>query len=323
MMAKMQPRIVFLDRETFGPSIEITRPAVSHDWAQYGATEPGELVERLAGATVAILNKVPIGQDAITALPELKMIAVAATGYDVVDLAACRQAGITVCNVRGYATETLPEHVFALMLALRRSIVPYRQDVIDGVWQEAGQFCFFDHPIHDLAGSTLGIVGSGTLGRAVARLGEAFGMQVIQAGRKGDPDPGEGRVPFDEMLRRADVITLHCPLTPETKGLIADAEFAAMERRPVLINTARGGIVDEAAAVRAVEQGHVAGLGFDVLTSEPPTEGNPLLAIAGRPNVIITPHVAWASDGAQTAVWRQTIENVEAFLAGQPMRVVT
>ncbi|MCP1198186.1 D-2-hydroxyacid dehydrogenase [Notoacmeibacter sp. MSK16QG-6] len=323
MTDRKSAKIVFLDSDTFAPSTVFAKPAVSHEWAEYAATDEPELVERLAGATVAITNKVPIRRDAILNLPDLQMIAVAATGYNVIDLKACREANITVSNVQGYAKDTLPEHVFALILALRRNLIPYRQDVIDGRWRDAGQFCFFDHPIHDLAGSTLGIVGSGTLGRSVGRLGEAFGMDVIYAGRKGDDTPGDGRVPFNEMLRRADVISLHCPLTDETNGLIRDAEFAAMDRKPVLINTARGGVVDEEAAVRAIKEERIAGLGFDVLSEEPPKNGNPLLDIADRPNVIITPHVAWASENAQNEVWRQTVENVEAFLDGSPLRIVT
>ncbi|RLQ87488.1 D-2-hydroxyacid dehydrogenase [Notoacmeibacter ruber] len=323
MAASQNPKIVFLDSDTFADFIERPRPDVAHDWTEYADTKAHETIERLKGATVAVTNKVPIGIDIIQELPDLRMIAVAATGYNIIGLEACRDAGIVVSNVRGYATDTLPEHVFALMLALRRNILPFRQDVIDGKWHEAEQFCFFDHSIHDLAGSTLGIVGSGSLGQAVARLGEAFGMNVLYAGRKGVAEPGQGRVPFDEMLRRADIITLHCPLTDETKGLIGDEEFAAMERCPILINTARGGVVDEEAAVRAVESGKVSGLGFDVLSEEPPRADNPLLAIADRPNVIITPHVAWASEAAQQEVWRQTVENIEAFLGGEPVRTVT
>ncbi|OXS99497.1 glycerate dehydrogenase [Notoacmeibacter marinus] len=323
MSDRQTPKIVFLDSDTFASSIERRRPSVDHEWVEHAATDKRNIAERLEGASIAVTNKVPIGREAIWNLPDLKMIAVAATGYNVIDLEACREADITVSNVQGYATETLPEHVFALMLALRRSLVPYRQDLIAGRWQEAGQFCFFDHPIHDLAGSTLGIVGSGTLGRAVGRLGEAFGMEVIHGGRKNDSEPGEGRVAFDDLIARSDVISLHCPLTDGTRGLIGDAEFAAMDRKPILINTARGGVVDEDAAVRAVKQGHVSGLGFDVLSEEPPKNGNPLLAIADRPNVIITPHIAWASESAQSEVWRQTIENIQAFLDGSPIRVVT
>ena len=318
-----RPSIVFLDGETFAPSIDLTRPNVAHDWKVYDATSADEVQERLMGARVAITNKVPIGRATIEKLPDLKLIAVSATGYNIIDIEACRDEGITVSNVQGYAKETLPEHVFALMLALRRSLVPYRQDVIAGKWQEASQFCFFDHPIYDLAGSVLGIVGAGTLGRAVGTIGEAFGMEVIYAGHKGDAEPARGRVPFDEFLWRADVISLHCPLTDETTGLIGDREFASMKRKPLLINTARGGVVDEVAAVRALDNGDISGLGFDVLTKEPPTDNNPLLEIADRPNVIITPHVAWASEDAQSEVWRQTIENIDAFLGGDPMRVVS
>lgn len=317
------PRIVFLDRETIAPTVELTRPAVAHDWQEHGRTPPEAVVARLAGAQVAISNKVRIGRDEMAALPELKFIAVAATGYDIIDIAAAREFGITVSNVRGYAVNTVPEHVMALILALRRGLVGYRQDVLAGEWQRAGQFCFFSHPIADLAGSTLALIGAGSIGGAVARLAGAFGMEVIRAERRGVSAIRPGHVPFEEALARADVISLHAPLTPETRGLIGAAEFAAMRRRPIVINTARGGVVDEAAAADAIEAGQIAGLGFDVLTSEPPQPDNPLLRVAHRPDVILTPHVAWASDQAMAGLWGQVIEGVEGFLAGAPVRVLT
>jgi glycerate dehydrogenase len=311
-------RIVFLDRGTIGPTVELRRPAGSHEWIEHDRTAPGEVEERLAGATVAITNKVPIRGDALARLPDLKMIAVAATGYDCVDVAACRERGIVVANVRGYAVNTVPEHTFALIFALRRSIVAYRADVIAGRWQEAGQFCFFDHPIEDLSGQTLGIVGRGALGRAVAAIGQAIGMRPVFAGRKGVARPEPPLVAFDEAIETADVITLHLPLTPESRDLIAMPEFRRMKRRPLLVNTARGGLVNERDVVAALDEGLVGGIGFDVLTREPPPDDHPLLAVAGRPNVILTPHVAWASTAAMRALWDQLVGNIEAFLAGEP-----
>jgi len=311
-------RIVFLDRGTIAPSIPLAHPAGAHEWVEHDRTAAGEVAARLAGATVAITNKVPIRRDAIERLPDLRMIAVAATGYDCVDVAAARERGIVVANVRDYAATTVPEHTFALIFALRRSLVAYARDVADGGWQRSAQFCFLDHPIGDLRGSTLGLVGRGALGRSVGDIGRALGMKVVFAGRKGVDAPEPPLVPFDEMLATADVISLHVPLTAETRGLIGAAEFARMARRPLLVNTARGGLVDEAALVAALDAGQVAGIGFDVLTREPPTEGNPLLAVAGRPNVVITPHVAWASDSAMRTLWGQVVGNIEAFLAGTP-----
>ena len=186
-------RIVFLDRDTIGPSVDLTRPAAPHDWAAYDRTAPDQVVERLSGATVAVVNKVPMRRDSLEQLPDLKLIAVAATGYDVIDAAACRDLGIAVSNVQGYAVNTLPEHTMALILALRRSLIGFRQDVIAGAWEKAGQFCFFNHPIKDLSGSRIGIIGGGSSGGAVAKLASAFGMIPMISGRKGDAAPPAGR----------------------------------------------------------------------------------------------------------------------------------
>ncbi|HLP67444.1 MAG TPA: D-2-hydroxyacid dehydrogenase [Rhizobium sp.] len=315
-------RIVFLDRDTLSPETTLREPEFAHDLVLYGRSTPEEVLSRIADADIVITNKAPIRADAIAGATRLKLIAVAATGTDCVDLAACRKAGITVCNIRDYATNTVPEHTFALMLALRRSIVPYRQSVIDGRWQEARQFCFFDHPISDLSGSTLGIVGHGALGRSVARIAEAFGMTVLVADRKGAGVPPAGRTAFDEVMRRSDVVTLHCPLNAETRGIIAAREFALMERKPILINTGRGGLVDEQALAAALDAGQIAGAGFDVTDGEPPALDSPMMRITGRPNVILTPHVAWASRQAIQALADQLVENVELFQRGTPRNVV-
>lgn len=322
-MAQTPPRIVFLDRGTIGPSVELSRPAAPHDWQMHDRTPPEAVVERLAGARIAVTNKVPLRRAALEQLPELKFISVAATGYDVIDIAACREFGITVSNVRGYAVASVPEHTMALILSLKRALPGYRADVQAGEWQRSGQFCFFAHPIGDLAGATLGLIGGGSIGGSVARLAQAFGMRVLQAERKGATETRPGFTPFEQVLAEADVISLHCPLTPETRGMIAGPEFARMARRPVIVNTARGGLVDEAAAVAALEAGQISGLGFDVLTSEPPAPDNPLLSVAHRPDVILTPHTAWASDQAMAVLWGQVVESIDAFLAGRPVRVLT
>jgi glycerate dehydrogenase len=316
------PRIVFLDRGTIGPSVELTRPRFPHDWVEYASTPVQEVVARLAHASVAITNKVPIRDADLARLPGLKMIAVAATGYDVVDHAACRQRGIVVCNVRGYAASTVPEHTFALILALRRSIVGYRQDVIAGEWQRAGQFCFFSHPIRELASSTLGIIGEGAIGQAVARIGQAFGMRTLFSAHKGVQGLGPLYTPFDEVLATSDIITLHSPLMPSTRDMIGMTEFRKMAKRPLLINTARGGLVVEADLVHALDEGLIAGAGFDCLTSEPPAADHCLTAILGRPNVIVTPHVGWASEEAMQRLWQQVITLIENFHAGSPVNVV-
>lgn len=316
-------RIVFLDRDTFGGSVDITPPAGPHEWREYERTSPEQLVERLEGADVAITNKVPIREAALAQLPDLKMISVAATGYDVIDIDACRRQGVVVSNVRGYARHTVPEHTFALLLNLRRSVAAYHDDVAAGEWQRAGQFCFFNHPIRDLAGSRLGIIGAGVIGQAVAGIGRAFGMETVFAARPNDDRPAEDRLPWDEVLQTSDVITLHIPLTPETRHCIGADAFARMQRRPLIINTARGGLVDETALVDALDARRIAGFGFDVLSTEPPASDNPLMRVLDRPNVLVTPHVAWASEQAMAEVWRQTIAHVDAFAQGRPENVLT
>jgi len=317
------PRIVFLDRDTMGPGVRVTRPRFTHEWIEHGATAPDEVAERLGRAVIAVTNKTPIRAPDLARLPQLKMIAVAATGYDVIDIGACRERGIVVSNVRGYAVNTVAEHAFALMLALRRAIVGFRQGVIDGEWQKAGQFCFFSHPIRELAGSTLGIMGEGVIGQSVARLGQAFGMRTLFAAHKGVQGLGPLYTPFDEVLETSDIITLHCPLMPSTRNMLGMTEFRKMKRRPLLINTARGGLVVEADVVRALDEGLLAGVGFDCLTSEPPVADHPFGAILTRPNVIVTPHVSWASDEAMQALWDQAVGHIENFDAGRPTNVVT
>lgn len=316
-------KIVFLDRDTLSPETTLRAPAFPHELVVHDRTAPGEVAERIADADIVISNKAPLGRESLGRAPRLKMIAVAATGTDIVDLAAARERGIIVSNIRNYAKHTVPEHTFALMLALRRSILSYRQSVLDGRWQEAAQFCFFDHPIADLGGSTLGIIGNGTLGKAVGRIAEAFGMTVLVAGRKGSSELKPGQTPFDEVMRRADVITLHCPLNAETRGIIGTREFALMERKPILINTGRGGLVDEQALEQALERCEIAAAGFDVTDGEPPAADSPMMRIAARPNVILTPHVAWASREAIQALADQLIENIELFVAGTPRNVVS
>ena len=314
--------IVFLDRDTLSPETMLRPPGFPHELVVHDRTTAEQVRERIARADIVVSNKVPLRRESLIHAPRLKMIAVAATGTDIVDLAAAKERGITVSNIRNYAKHTVPEHTFALMLALRRSIIPYRQSVLDGRWQEAAQFCFFDHPIADLGGSTLGIIGHGTLGKAVGRIAEAFGMKVLIAGRKGTDQVKPGQTPFDEVMRRADVLTLHCPLNTETRGIISARDFALMERKPILINTGRGGLVDEQALEQALEKGEIAAAGFDVTDGEPPAADSPMMRIAARPNVILTPHVAWASREAIQALADQLIENIELFVAGTPRNVV-
>ncbi|WP_036260473.1 D-2-hydroxyacid dehydrogenase [Methylocapsa aurea] len=311
----MQHSIVFLDRSTLEANLRT--PNFPHSYKEYPVTTVDEIVDRLGDATIAIINKVPMREATLAKLPNLKLIAVAATGTDVVDKGYAKAHGIIVSNIRNYAFNTVPEHVFALAFALRRNILAYRDDVRAGRWQECDQFCFFDHPIHDMRGSTIGIIGYGAIGKAVARIAEAFEMKVLPY----DAFPQPGLVDLETLLRESDIITLHAPLTAETKNMIGERELKLMKPGAILINTGRGGLVDEEALAQALTQGVIGGAGFDVLTTEPPKQGNILLDLK-LPNFIITPHVAWASREAMQILADQLIDNVEAFVAGKPQNVV-
>ena len=316
----MIQRAVFLDRATL--KAKVRKPAGVTDYVEYEKTAVDEIVSRLDGAAVAIINKVPMRAATLAQLPDLKMIAVAATGYDVVDVPYCKQHGIAVANIRNYAVHTVPEHAFAMILALRRNLLAYRHDVENGVWNRSEQFCFFTHPIGDLHGATLGIIGEGAIGQATAAIGRAFGMRVLFADHAPPKLEGVTFTPHEEVLAESDVISLHCPLMPATRNLIDLAAFRKMKRNALLINTARGGLVDEAALIQALDQELIAGAGFDVLTVEPPRDGHPLLDVR-RSNFILTPHVAWASDGAMQFLADQLIDNIDRWAAGKPQNLVT
>lgn len=316
----MTQRVVFLDRDSL--KAKVRKPTSATEYVEFAKTSVDEIVPRLKDATVAIINKVPMRADTLKQLPKLKMIAVAATGYDVVDVGYCKEHGIAVANIRNYAIHTVPEHAFALILALRRNLIAYRQDVENGVWNKSDQFCFFTHDIGDLHGSTLGIIGEGAIGQGTAAVARGFGMRVLFADHEPPKAQGVTFTPFDQVLRESDVITLHAPLTPATRNIINIDAFRKMKRNCLLINTARGGLVDEAALIQALNEGLIAGAGFDVLTVEPPRNGHPLLDVK-RPNFILTPHIAWASDGAMQFLADQLIDNIELWSAGKPQHLVT
>ncbi len=316
----MTLRVVFLDRTSIIANIR--RPRAATEYIEFERSQGHEVVERLKGAAVAITNKVPLRQAVLRQLPELKLIAVAATGYDVIDVDYCRDHGIAVANIRNYAVHTVPEHAFALILALRRNLLAYRAEVERGAWNRSEQFCLLDHPIYDLHGSQLGIIGEGALGRAVAAIGTAFGMRTVFLDHPQRVGEDLEYHPLPRLLAESDVLTLHCPLLPSTRNLIGEAELRAMKRTAILINTARGGLVDERALVRALQEGWIGGAGFDVLTVEPPREGNPLLEVR-LPNLIVTPHIAWASLGAMQFLADQLIDNIDAWSAGKPQNLVT
>jgi glycerate dehydrogenase len=311
----VQHSIVFLDRSTL--EAKLREPDFPHSYKEYAVTALSEIVDRLRGTTIAIINKVPMREATLAQLPDLKCIAVAATGTDVVDKAYCKSHGIVVSNIRNYAFNTVPEHVFALAFALRRNLVAYRDDVRAGRWQACDQFCFFDHPIRDMRGSTIGIVGYGAIGKSVGKIAEAFGLKVLAYDIITQP----GLTAFETLIRESDIITLHLPLTAETKNMIGARELRMMKSDAILINTGRGGLVDEQALADALTGKVIGGAGFDVLTVEPPKQGNILLDLR-LPNLIITPHVAWASREAMQILADQLIDNIEAFAAGKPQNVV-
>jgi len=313
-------RVVFLDRASL--KAKLRKFAFPAEYIEHQKTDVAQIVARLKDADIAIVNKVPMRAETLRQLPQLKMIAVAATGYDVVDIPYCNEHGIAVANIRNYAVHTVPEHAFAMILALRRNLLSYRQDVEAGVWNKSEQFCFFTHDIGDLHGSTLGIIGEGAIGQGTAAIGRAFGMRVLFADHPPPKMPDVQFTTLDDVLAQSDVISLHCPLLPSTRNLIDINAFRKMKRNALLINTARGGLVDEAALIQALDEGLIAGAGFDVLTVEPPKDGHPLLDLR-RPNFILTPHVAWASDGAMQFLADQLVDITDAWAAGKPQHLVT
>jgi len=288
----------------------------------YSATAPHEVAERIAEAEVVISNKVRLDAAVLEQASRLKLICVAATGVNNVDLEAAARQEITVCNCRGYGVASVVQHVFALLLNLVTHLPEYCQSVRAGRWAQARQFCLLDFPIRELADKTLGIVGYGELGQGVARVAEVFGMHVQVAQRPGVVEEQDGRIPLPILLPQVDVLSLHCPLTPETQGLIGAWELALMKRDAILTNTARGGLVDEALLADALRQGALGGAGMDVLSLEPPVEGNPLLA-PDIPNLIVTPHSAWGSRESRQRLVGQLTENIRGWLDGALVRVVT
>jgi glycerate dehydrogenase len=313
-------RIVFLERDTI--KADFGRPNFDHEWVEYADTLPPEAVERVRPASIIISNKLSLGEPQLSHAPDVKLIAIAATGSDCVDLDYCRRRGITVCNVRGYAVNSVPEHVLMLILSLRRNLLAYRQDVQAGKWQQSKQFCLLTHPLHDIKGSTMGIIGYGSIGKSMAQLAESVGMTVLISEHRNAKSIRGGRTAFDDVLAQSDVVTLHCPLTDETRKMFGRREFEMMKRSALLINTARGALIEDEALIAALREGLIAGAAIDVLREEPPRDGSPLLDL-NLPNFIVTPHVAWASDEAVQTLADQVIDNLEAFIAGRPRNALT
>ncbi|MBF8779483.1 2-hydroxyacid dehydrogenase [Pseudomonas fulva] len=316
-------RAVFLDHQSLDlGDLDLSPLQASFEHLQlYPATSPEQVAERLEGATAVISNKVMLDAKVLAANPQLELILVAATGTNNVDLQAARAQGITVCNCQGYGTPSVAQHTLALLLALATRLCDYNQAVAQGRWASASQFCLLDFPIVELEGKTLGLLGHGELGGAVARLAEAFGMRVLSGQIPGRP-ARDDRLPLDELLGQVDALTLHCPLNEHTRHMIGARELALLKPGALVVNTARGGLIDEQALADALRSGHLGGAATDVLSVEPPAAGNPLLA-ADIPRLVITPHSAWGAVEARQRIVGQLAENARLFHAGQPRRVVS
>ncbi|ABQ98448.1 2-hydroxyacid dehydrogenase [Haemophilus influenzae] len=308
-------KIVFLDSTAIPKHILIPRPSFEHTWTEYDHTSSAETIERARDADIVITSKVIFDRETLQQLPKLKLIAITATGTNNVDLVAAEEMGIAVRNVTGYSSTTVPEHVIGLIFSLKHSLAGWLRDQTEAKWAESKQFCYFDYPITDVRGSTLGVFGKGCLGTEVGRLANAVGMKVLYAEHKDATVCREGYTPFDEVLKQADIVTLHCPLTETTKNLINVETLSKMKKGAFLINTGRGPLIDELALVDALKTGHLGGAALDVMVKEPPEKDNPLiLAAKTMPNLIITPHIAWASDSAVTTLVGKVMQNIEEFV---------
>ena len=311
--------IVVLDRDTL-----VNRPFdfdFPHTLSSYGTTEAHETLERIRGADIVITNKVVISAQAFAENPQLKLVAVTATGVNNVDVEAAKQNGTAVCNIRAYGNESVAEHAFMMMITLMRNLPAYQRDVAAGLWENSPFFCHLGAPMRDLNGKTLAIFGRGNIGKTLATYAQAFKMNVVFAEHKNAQSIRDGYVSFDEAIRSADVVSLNCPLTPQTTNMIGEAELQQMKPGAILINCGRGGLVDEAALVATLKYGQIGGAGFDVLTQEPPRDGNPLLK-ARLPNLIVTPHIAWASQEAANRLFDILLDNINRFVAGNPQNLV-
>ncbi len=321
-------KAAFPDFDSLGPSdldlaaLRSTLPEIE----LYASSTHEEVGSRIAGCEILIVNKVQLDRALLAANPSLRLVCLAATGSDNVDLGAARELGITVCNIRNYCSPSVVQHVFGMLLSLNLHLDEYRQLVADGSWQRSPHFCLLDYPTRELAGLTFGIVGYGQLGRAIARVAQAFGMRVIVSqtlrpeGKSQDQpadDPQVERRALLELLATSDVVSLHCPLTPATRHLINADTLRLMRADAILINTARGALVDEVALLAALRAGRLGAAGIDVLAEEPPASGN-LLLDARLPNLLVTPHIAWAARESRQRALDEVVANIRAFISGEP-----
>jgi len=313
-------KIVVLDGFTMNPG-DLSWEGLERlgECTVYDRTPPEKVVERAAGAEIILTNKVPFDRERLARLPALKYIGVLATGYNIIDTAAARERGIVVTNVPTYATQSVAQLVFALVLELAHHAGDHSRGVHESRWTRSPDFCYWDWPLVELDGLVMGIVGFGRIGRAVADMARAFGMKVLAHDAAAPPQTGAESVDLETLFRRSDVVSLHCPLTPETEDLVNAKRLALMKPTALLINTSRGPVVNERDLADALNTGRIAGAGLDVLSTEPPKADNPLL---GAKNCILTPHIAWATRAARERLMKTVVANVRAFLAGRPQNVV-
>ena len=317
-------KTVFLDFDSLGPDDVDTSELAQHldDTTFWPDTADADVVARLQDAEVAVINKIVLDSATLDALPGLKLVCLAATGSDNIDLNAARELGIAVANIRDYCTPSVVQHVFALILSLTQSLAERQEAIRAGRWQTSDEFCLLQPTFRELHGKTMGLVGMGALGSGVAGVARAFGMRVVAARlpwrstlRPGAQGQSAPRLPLHELLPQSDVVSLHCPLTPDTRGLIDAAALELMRHDALLINTARGALVDSAALAEALQQGSIGGAGIDVLEDEPPVRGDPLLDLE-MPNLIITPHVAWSAVEARQRALDEILSNIQSFARG-------
>ncbi len=315
-------KIVVLDGFTLNPG-DLSWKGLEElgECAIYDRSAPEEVVGRADGAEIIITNKVVLSAETISRLAKLQYIGVTATGFNIVDVEAARKRGIPVTNVPTYGTDSVAQMVFAHLLNLTQNVAHHAKTVSNGRWCSSEDFCYWDTPLVELAGKTMGIIGFGRIGRATAKLARAFGMKVIAYDVTSPPDMPEGceMVALGDIFRRADVVSLHCPLTPQTANIVNEQNLALMKKTAFLINTSRGPLIDEPALAEALDNATIAGAGLDVLAVEPPDKNNPLPKIR---NCHVTPHIAWATRAARERLLNASVENVAAFIAGKPQNVV-
>ena len=313
-------RIVVADAATVvGNGVDLEFLKEFGQVTEYDLTPPELLVERLQGADAVICNKVQITADVMAACPTLRYVGLFATGYNNIDVAYAADHGVTVCNVPGYSTEAVAQHTFSLLLGITNRVHQYTATVAEGDWIRSSTFSYFPMPLTELCGKTIGIVGYGAIGRRVGDMARAFGMKVLVHGRRPIPDADVEQVPFEELLSRSDVVTMHRPLNADSREMMNRAAFAKMKPGAIFINTSRGGLVEEQALREALDSGHLMGAGVDVLQVEPMAEDCPLL---GAPNLLITPHIAWAGVETRHRLMGVVAENIRQFLNGTPINRV-